>query len=94
MIVFVVAICAFWAPAAHAGTITLGSDSLAFTASPGEVNKITVNQEILRAAWRVLTPAQREEWKKVLKKTHEQMSDRISKPLLQAIYKETGAGKP
>jgi len=41
-----------------------------------------------------LTPAQREEWKKVLRKTHEQMGDRISKPLLQAIYKETGAAKP
>ena len=38
-----------------------------------------------------LTPAQREEWKKVLRKTHEQMGDRISKPLLQSIYKETGA---
>jgi C4-dicarboxylate-binding protein DctP len=37
-----------------------------------------------------LTPAEREEWKKALKKTHEQMSDRIGKPLLQSIYKETG----
>ena len=41
-----------------------------------------------------LTPVQREEWKKVLRKTHAQMSDRISQPLLQAIYKETGSGKP
>ena len=41
-----------------------------------------------------LTPAQRDEWKKVLRKTHAQMGDRISQPLLQAIYKETGAGKP
>jgi C4-dicarboxylate-binding protein DctP len=41
-----------------------------------------------------LTPAQREEWKKTLRKTHAQMSDRISPQLLQAIYKETGAGKP
>ena len=41
-----------------------------------------------------LTPAQRDEWKKVLRKTHEQMTDRISKPLLQAIYKETGTAKP
>jgi C4-dicarboxylate-binding protein DctP len=41
-----------------------------------------------------LTPAEREEWKKVLRKTHEQMSDRIPKPLLQAIYKETGVAKP
>jgi C4-dicarboxylate-binding protein DctP len=41
-----------------------------------------------------LTPAQRDEWKKALRKTHSQMGDRISQPLLQAIYKETGAGKP
>ena len=41
-----------------------------------------------------LTPAQRDEWKKTLRKTHAQMSDRISPQLLQAIYKETGAGKP
>jgi C4-dicarboxylate-binding protein DctP len=38
-----------------------------------------------------LTPAQRDEWKKALRKTHEQMGDRISKSLLQSIYKETGA---
>ncbi|MDQ6639422.1 MAG: TRAP transporter substrate-binding protein [Pseudomonadota bacterium] len=37
-----------------------------------------------------LTAAERDEWKKTLKKTHEQMTDRISKPLLRAIYKETG----
>ena len=37
---------------------------------------------------------QTNEWKKVLRKTHAQMGDRISQPLLQAIYKETGAGKP
>jgi len=41
-----------------------------------------------------LTPAQRDEWKKVLRKTHAHMGDRISQPMLQAIYKETGAGKP
>ena len=41
-----------------------------------------------------LTPAQREEWKKVLRKTHAQMGDRISQPLLQAIYKDTGVAKP
>jgi len=35
-----------------------------------------------------------EYWKKVLRKTHAQMGDRISQPMLQAIYKETGAGKP
>src|SRR5450432_1248046 len=41
-----------------------------------------------------LTPAQKDEWKKALRKTHAQMSDRISQPLLQAIYKDTGAVKP
>lgn len=39
-----------------------------------------------------LTKAERDEWKKVLIKSHEQ-ADRINKNLLQAIYKETGIVK-
>jgi C4-dicarboxylate-binding protein DctP len=40
-----------------------------------------------------LTKAQRDEWKKVLLKSHEASADRINKDLLQAIYKETGVVK-
>jgi C4-dicarboxylate-binding protein DctP len=40
-----------------------------------------------------LTKAQRDEWKKVLIKSHEASADRINKDLLQAIYKETGVAK-
>ena len=39
-----------------------------------------------------LTKAERDEWKKVLIKSHDQ-ADRINKSLLQAIYKETGIVK-
>ena len=37
-----------------------------------------------------LTPQEKAEWKKVLVKVHTQAEDRISKSLIQAVYKETG----
>ena len=37
-----------------------------------------------------LTKPQRDEWKKVLVKSHGMVADRINKDVLQAIYKETG----
>jgi C4-dicarboxylate-binding protein DctP len=45
-----------------------------------------------RTKFITLTKAERDEWKKVMLKSHE-AADRINKNLLQAIYKETGAVK-
>jgi C4-dicarboxylate-binding protein DctP len=54
--------------------------------------------EALRALNRIkittLTKAQKDEWKKVLIKSHLDVADRISPELLQAIYKETGIVAP
>jgi C4-dicarboxylate-binding protein DctP len=36
------------------------------------------------------TPAERAEWKKALVKVHDEMSGRIGKDTIQAVYKETG----
>jgi C4-dicarboxylate-binding protein DctP len=38
----------------------------------------------------VLTPEQKRAWKKAFIKVHAEMADRIGRPLVQAIYKETG----
>jgi len=37
-----------------------------------------------------LTPAEKNEWKKAMVKTHKEFEDKIGKDLLSAIYKETG----
>ncbi|NJD36642.1 MAG: DctP family TRAP transporter solute-binding subunit [Betaproteobacteria bacterium] len=36
-----------------------------------------------------LTPEERKGWKKAMARTHEEMADRIGRPFLQSIYKET-----
>ncbi len=38
----------------------------------------------------VLTPAEKKEWKRAFVRVHEEMADKIGRPLIQAIYKETG----
>jgi C4-dicarboxylate-binding protein DctP len=38
----------------------------------------------------VLTPEQKKAWKKAFIKVHTEMADRVGRPLIQAIYKETG----
>jgi C4-dicarboxylate-binding protein DctP len=38
----------------------------------------------------VLTPEQKLAWKKAFIKVHTEMADRVGRPLIQAIYKETG----
>lgn len=38
----------------------------------------------------VLTPEEKKTWKKALYKVHLEMGDKIGRPLLQSIYKETG----
>lgn len=37
-----------------------------------------------------LTPEERKSWKKAMIKSHEEMADRVGRPFLQSIYKETG----
>ncbi len=37
-----------------------------------------------------LTPEQKRAWKKAFIKVHTEMADRVGKPLIQSIYKETG----
>jgi C4-dicarboxylate-binding protein DctP len=37
-----------------------------------------------------LSPQERQQWKKALMKVHEEMSARIGKPLIEAVYKEVG----
>ncbi len=38
----------------------------------------------------VLTPDEKKEWKRAFMRVHEEMADKIGRPLIQAIYKETG----
>jgi C4-dicarboxylate-binding protein DctP len=38
----------------------------------------------------VLTADQKRAWKKAFVKVHEEMADRVGRPLVQSIYKETG----
>ncbi|HEV7577126.1 MAG TPA: C4-dicarboxylate ABC transporter, partial [Caldimonas sp.] len=72
-------------------------DALVKSTTYGNAITKTANEQALEGIRKTgkttvitLAPGEREEWKKVLRKTHEQMTDRISKPLLQSIYKETG----
>ena len=37
-----------------------------------------------------LTPDEKRQWKKALVKVHEEMADKVGRPLLQSIYQETG----
>lgn len=55
------------------------------------------NQEGLEAIRRsgrtqiiTLTPEEKRAWKKAMIKTHEEMAEKIGRPLIQEIYKETG----
>jgi C4-dicarboxylate-binding protein DctP len=50
-------------------------------------------RQVSRTKIITLTKAQRDEWKRLLLKSHEATADRISKDLVQAIYKETGLVK-
>jgi C4-dicarboxylate-binding protein DctP len=47
-------------------------------------------RQIKRTTIHALTPAQREQWKKVMLKSHEAVADRINKDLVKSIYKATG----
>ena len=38
----------------------------------------------------VLTPEEKKEWKRAFMRVHEDMADKIGRPLIQSIYKETG----
>ena len=38
----------------------------------------------------VLTPEEKKEWKRAFMRVHEEMADKIGRPLIQSIYKETG----
>ena len=38
----------------------------------------------------VLTPEEKKEWKRAFLRVHEEMAEKIGRPLIQAIYKETG----
>ena len=38
----------------------------------------------------VLTPDEKKEWKRAFMRVHEEMADKIGRPLIQSIYQETG----
>lgn len=61
----------------HAATLKENQDGLDAIRKSGKTQIIT------------LTAAERNGWKKAMLKTHEEMADRIGRPFLQSVYKET-----
>jgi C4-dicarboxylate-binding protein DctP len=62
----------------HAATVKENQDGVEGIRKSGKTQIVT------------LTPDERKAWKKAMIKSHEEMADRIGRPFLQSIYKETG----